>query len=82
MELTEVPRTMLSVCSALLAPVSDEATGIFESIDPQAAPGLVVRQLGVRIAARTRDKVGVASTAGGLSGGLVAQVQRPAALGG
>lgn len=82
MELAEILRTALSACPALLAPVSDEATGIFESVDPQAAPRFVVRQLGVRIAARTRDKVGVAGTAGGLSGGLVAQVQRPAALSG
>ena len=82
MGLAEILRTTLSVCSALLAPVSDEATGIFESIDPQAAPRLVVCQLGVRIAARARDKVGVAGTAGGLSGGLVAQVQGPAALSG
>ena len=62
--------------------MSDEAAGVFESIDPQMAPRLVIPQLGVRIAARARDKVGVAATAGGLSGGLVAQVQRPAALGG
>ena len=64
----------------LFSAMCDNAARILKGVDPQATPFLVVGQLAGRIAAGARDKVGVAGAASVLADGLVAQIQRPAAL--